>query len=113
MHLSLSDYMKIVDRTNVAPTATATFLAGMPTMDEENFRGAFCRNRDGSWTCVEAAELYTAVGRIQVTEGSTFYRGTTFMGFDLASWLEERLGDTGARCEDSNPAQAARKGTGN
>jgi hypothetical protein len=81
-------------------------------MDEEKFRRAFCRNRDGSWACVEPAELYTAVGRIQVTQGSTFYPGTTFMGFDLASWLEGRLGDTAARCEDFNAPQAARKGTG-
>ena len=28
-------------------------------------------------------------GRIQVTPGSRFYRGTSFMGFDLAAWLDE------------------------
>lgn len=38
----------------------------------------------------------TPKGRIQVSEGSRFYPGTRFMGFDLARWLDERL-DVGAR----------------
>ena len=49
----------------------------------------FCRNDDGSWTCTSAATLSTPKGRIQVTQGSRFSPGTSFMGFDLAKWLEE------------------------
>ena len=56
------------------------------------FASHFCRNRDGSWTCLSHATLDFPHGRIQVTEGSTFYPGTTFMGFDLAGWLEARYG---------------------
>jgi hypothetical protein len=69
-------------------------------MDENRIRRAFCKHPDGSWECREPAELHTPVGRIQVTVGSTFYPGTTFMGFDLANWLEKRLGNAVARCDD-------------
>jgi hypothetical protein len=62
------------------------------------FSSHFCRNPDASWTCVSHATLELPNGRIQVTEGSTFYPGTTFMGFDLASWLEERLGNHARSC---------------
>jgi hypothetical protein len=30
-------------------------------------------------------------GRIQVTPGSTFTRGTRFMGIDLAEWLDQAV----------------------
>ena len=46
---------------------------------------------------MSGATLMTPQGRIQVTEGSCFYPGTMFMGFDLARWLEERFG-SGRRC---------------
>ena len=49
----------------------------------------FRRDSDGSWICTSHATLATPKGRIQVTEGSRFYPGTKFMGFDLARWLEE------------------------
>jgi hypothetical protein len=58
---------------------------------QEHFVRNFRRNADGSWTCVAHATLSTPKGRIQVTEGSCFFPGTTFMGFDLARWLEERF----------------------
>ena len=57
----------------------------------QEFVNHFCRNADGSWTCTSHATLTCPQGRIQVTEGSTFYRGTKFMGFDLARWLDEQL----------------------
>jgi hypothetical protein len=62
------------------------------------FASHFCRNPDGSWTCVSHATLESPSGRIQVTEGSTFYPGTTFMGFDLVKWLDERIGGGARSC---------------
>jgi hypothetical protein len=60
-------------------------------MDE--FIKHFCKNADGSWTCTSAATLTFVSGRIQVTEGSRFYLGTSFMGVDLARLLDQ-LEDT-------------------
>ena len=60
-------------------------------MDE--FARHFCRNSDGSWSCISAGTFNGPNGRIQVTPGSTFYRGTMFMGFDLAAWLDELAGN--------------------
>ena len=55
----------------------------------QDFFPAFMRNADGSWTCVAAATLAHAAGRIQVAEGTRFYPGTTFMGIDLVRLLED------------------------
>ena len=49
----------------------------------------FRRESADAWTCLEPAELALASGRIQVTPGSRFVRGTRFMGVDLARLLEE------------------------
>ena len=68
-------------------------------MAEAEFLAAFCKNPDGSWTCKRAAELQTVRGRIEVAAGSTFYPGTTFMGFDLPGWLDKMLDDR-AHCEE-------------
>lgn len=64
----------------------------------QEFVQHFCKNADGSWTCTSAATLSTPQGRIQVTAGSRFYSGTSFMGFDLANWLEQQLGGQAQRC---------------
>lgn len=56
------------------------------------FAKHFRKNADGSWTCMSHATLTCPNGRIQVTEGSRFYPGTQFMGFDVARWLDEELG---------------------
>lgn len=58
----------------------------------DTFIKAFRRNADGSWTCIKAATLQGPSGRIQVTEGSTFFPGTVFMGIELAVWLDEQSG---------------------
>jgi len=50
---------------------------------------AFRRNPDGSWSCVAPVELEHPTGRIEVAPGSTFIKGTSFMGVDLAEWLGE------------------------
>lgn len=67
-------------------------------MAEDDFLASFCKNDDGSWTCRRASALRIARGSIEVTPGSTFYPGTTFMGFDLAGWLEHALDDRAERC---------------
>ena len=56
----------------------------------ENFIRYFVRLEPGKWTCVRNGELNGPTGRIQVTVGSTFTRGTNFMGVDLAQWLDEQ-----------------------
>jgi hypothetical protein len=50
---------------------------------------AFRHNPDGSWSCVAPVTLEHPKGRIQVTPGSTFTRGTRFMGIDVAEWLDQ------------------------
>ena len=64
----------------------------------EDFVKHFCRNVDGSWTCTSSATLSGPNGRIQVAEGSRFYPGTSFMGFDLAKWLDQHVGGRAAPC---------------
>ena len=66
-------------------------------MDE--FVKDFCKAADGSWTCTSYATLTGPNGRIQVTQGSRFYPGTVFMGFDIASWLQEHLDNRVGRCD--------------
>jgi hypothetical protein len=63
----------------------------------ENALKAFRRQPDGTWICVEPATFEGPNGRIQVTPGTAFARGTTFMGADLAKWLDEQLAKFGKR----------------
>ena len=58
-----------------------------PAMDE--FINNFVRDPSGAWRCIQAAELQVAVGRIQVAPGTTFTRGTAFMGLDVAALLDQ------------------------
>jgi hypothetical protein len=55
----------------------------------DQFITHFVRVGPGTWTCVESGEYYGPHGRVQVTVGSSFSQGTTFMGFDLARALED------------------------
>ena len=55
----------------------------------ENFVRGFERRPDGSWRCIRFAEVRTALGRIQVAEGTVFVPGTIFMGVDIVKCLEE------------------------
>jgi len=57
----------------------------------ENFIKNFIRDANGAWVCVSRAEFKGPNGRIQVAVGSTFTRGTNFMGVDLAEWLDEQF----------------------
>jgi hypothetical protein len=64
----------------------------------DTFAAHFCRNDDGSWTCVSPGTLKTVRGRIDVTPGSRFYPGTTFGGLDVAGWLEQHVDGNAERC---------------
>jgi len=55
----------------------------------ENFIKHFVRVHSGIWVCVRDGEFTGPNGRIQVAVGSTFTRGTSFMGIDLAEWLDQ------------------------
>lgn len=67
-------------------------------MPDGDFIRHFCRNSDGSWSCLSHATLKCPKGRIQVTEGSRFYPGTAYMGFDLVKWLDDQLGAGARHC---------------
>jgi hypothetical protein len=48
--------------------------------------------RDGTtWTCVAPVTIDHPRGRIQVAPGSSFSKGTNFMGVDLAAWLDHQM----------------------
>ena len=52
---------------------------------------AFRREADGTWVCVEPTTFEGPNGRVQVAPGTSFPPGSTFMGTDLAKWLDEQL----------------------
>jgi hypothetical protein len=52
------------------------------------FLDAFKRDPDGSWTCVAAAAVQLAEGRIEVTPGTRFAPGTQILGVEPATLLE-------------------------
>ena len=57
-------------------------------MHEELLR-RFVREPDGSWRCIEAAELHLPGGRrIQVTRGARFAPGSRYMGVEIARLLD-------------------------
>jgi hypothetical protein len=64
----------------------------------ENFIEAFRRNVDGSWSCIRDVTLNGPNGRIQVTAGATFCPGSSFMGVDLARFLDVQA-RTRAKCD--------------
>ena len=54
----------------------------------------FLRIEPGKWTCVRSGEFQSPTGRIQVAVGTTFTRGTVFMGYDIAQALDEHYEST-------------------
>ena len=54
----------------------------------------FLRIEAGKWTCVRSGEFPSPTGRIQVAVGTTFTRGTVFMGYDIAQALDEHYEST-------------------
>lgn len=61
------------------------------------FLKAFRREASGTWICVESTTFEGPNGRMQVTPGTAFEPGSTFMGADLAKWLDEQLAKLGRR----------------
>jgi hypothetical protein len=55
----------------------------------QNVIKSFVREDDGTWRCIEAAELKLPSGCIQVAAGTRFIQGTSYMGVDMARLLEE------------------------
>ena len=55
-----------------------------------SFIRCFVREDQGAWRCIAPANLDLPSGRIQVTPGSVFVRGTEFMNVDVARLLEEQ-----------------------
>jgi hypothetical protein len=55
----------------------------------QNFIKHFKRDHRGAWLCVSPADVVLPQGRVQVTPGTVFMRGTKFMNLDLAALLEE------------------------
>jgi hypothetical protein len=55
----------------------------------DNALKAFCRNPDGSWSCIAPVTVMHPKGRMEVATGRTFAAGENFMGVDLAAWLNE------------------------
>jgi hypothetical protein len=68
----------------------------------DNFIKHFKRLNDGSWACIEPAELKLPEGRIQVTAGARFTKGTKFMGVELASLLDAQYKKINARPDSPN-----------
>jgi hypothetical protein len=48
----------------------------------------FVRDKYGAWHCISPADIDLPKGRVQVTPGTVFTRGTKFMNVDLAELLE-------------------------
>jgi hypothetical protein len=55
-----------------------------------NFIRHFVRDSYGAWRCVEPATLDLPQGRVQVTPGTVFTRGTRFMNVDIAEMLDRQ-----------------------
>jgi len=56
----------------------------------QNFIKNFVRDSSGAWRCIAPADVQLSSGRVQVTPGSVFVRGTRFMNVDLALLLDEQ-----------------------
>jgi hypothetical protein len=56
----------------------------------QNFIKCFVRETTGAWKCVAPANISLPTGRVQVTAGSVFMKGTRFMNVDLAALLDEQ-----------------------
>jgi len=56
----------------------------------QSFIKCFVRDAYGAWRCIAPADLQLPSGRVQVTPGSVFMKGTRFMNVDLAALLDEQ-----------------------
>jgi hypothetical protein len=62
----------------------------------QDLRNAFWRNEDGSWICIDPVTIDHPQGTIQLAPGALLVPGTSFMGVDVAAWLDQQLGHRGA-----------------
>ena len=80
---------------HLANTRRSAWLRLITRADKmKTFIKNFRRLEQGLWECNAPGEFDLASGRIQVTRGSRFARGTTFMGIDLARLLDEEYEKT-------------------
>ena len=52
---------------------------------------AFRKDTSGNWECVQACALDMENKEIVFTKGTTFTKGSPFMGVDVAKWLDENI----------------------
>ena len=51
---------------------------------------SFVRDPSGGWRCIAPANVQLPVGRVQVTPGSVFMKGTRLGNIDLAAVLDDQ-----------------------
>ncbi|MFC2072842.1 hypothetical protein ACFLUU_09170 [Chloroflexota bacterium] len=55
------------------------------------YKDAFNKASDGNWRCIQACSIEMENKVIVFSEGTTFTRGTPFMGIDVTKWLDENI----------------------
>lgn len=63
----------------------------------QDFIKCFIQEPSGAWRCVRPGTINLPSGRVQVTVGSVFFRGTRFMNIDLAEVLDQEQAKTKRR----------------
>lgn len=58
-------------------------------MDSADLLRRFERHEDGSWTCLDHAEIMTVAGPITIEAGQTFVYGQKVGPLDVAEYLEQ------------------------
>ena len=57
---------------------------------QESPCSAFKKNPNGSWTCIKPVTISKPDGgQVSLSPGITITRGVSFMGLDVAKWLDE------------------------
>jgi len=52
---------------------------------------AFEKDTEGNWICLKGCSIEMDKAEIVFTEGMKFIEGTSYMGVDVAKWLEENI----------------------
>ncbi|MDP6126670.1 MAG: hypothetical protein QF713_02880 [Dehalococcoidales bacterium] len=50
---------------------------------------AFDKDSEGRWTCVQGCSIEMGNKEIVFSEGMKFTKGTSYMGIDVAEWLDD------------------------
>ncbi len=56
---------------------------------------AFEKDTEGNWVCLKGCSIEMDKAEIVFTEGMKFTEGTSYMGVDVAKWLEENVKPAG------------------